>query len=71
MLILIFYGAIVANGLRLTGFGITLKTQHDFRCPVPPRCDILSHVSRIFFWVDRETSSQTKVADLELAVGID
>lgn len=51
-----------------TGFCVTLEAQHDFRCPVPPGSHVFGHVSRIFLRVHGETSSQAKIANLELAV---
>lgn len=54
-----------------TSFSIALKTQHNFRRPIPPRRNILGHVSRILLRIHTEASRETKVADLELAVGVD
>ena len=53
-----------------TGFGVALEAQHDLRSPIPSRSDIFSHVARILFGVLGESSCQTKVANLELAVGV-
>jgi hypothetical protein len=47
-----------------------LERKHDLRGSVPSRCNIFSHVACIFFRVDAETSGQTKIADLKLAVGV-
>lgn len=54
-----------------TGFGIVLETEHDLRGTVPSRGDILRHVPGILVWVYREPTRKTKVANLELAVGVD
>lgn len=56
---------------RRTGFGVALEAQHDFRRTVPSGSDVFCHVTGILLRVDRETSGKTKVANLELAVGID
>lgn len=54
-----------------TGFRVALEAQHDLGRTVPSRGDVFGHVTGILLWVDREASSQTKVANLELAVCID
>lgn len=56
---------------ELTGFCVALEAEHDFRRTVPSRGDVFRHVSRILLRVDGEATSQTKVANLEFAVGID
>lgn len=63
----------VANyGVALhTCFGIALEAQHDLRRTVPSSCDVFGHVACILLRIDRETTSQAKVTNLELAVGID
>ncbi len=53
-----------------TSFSVALEAQHDFRRSVPPRGDILSHVSSILLWVYAEASRQAKIGNLELAVGV-
>ena len=55
----------------LTRFRVTLETEHDLGRPIPSRGHVLGHVTRILLWVDREPSRKTKIADLELAVGVD
>ena len=55
----------------LTGFCVTLEAQHDLRSSVPPGSDILGHVPRVLFRVHGEASSQSKVANLEFAIGVD
>ena len=55
----------------LTSFGVTLEAQHDLRCTVPSRCNVFRHISSILLWVNRESSSQSKIANLQFAVGID
>lgn len=57
--------------LRLTGFGVALKAQHDLGCAVPSRGDVFRHVSGVFFRIDGETSGETKVADLQFAICVD
>lgn len=54
-----------------TCFGIALEAQHDLRRTVPSGCDVLGHVTCVLLWVNRETTSQAEVTNLELAVGID
>ena len=54
-----------------TGFGVALKAQHDLGRAVPARRHVLSHVARILLRVHRKTAGQSKIADLELAVGVD
>ena len=54
-----------------TCFGIALEAQHDLRRTVPSGCDVLGHVACILLRVNRETTSQAEVTNLELAVGID
>lgn len=55
----------------LTRFCVALEAQHDLRGSVPPRGDVLGHVPRVLLRVHGEASGQTKVANLELAVGVD
>jgi hypothetical protein len=54
-----------------TRFGVVLEAEHDLGRAVPPRRDILSHVPSILLRVDREAARQAKIANLELAIGID
>lgn len=54
-----------------TGFGVALETQHDLWSTVPSSRNVLSHVTGIFFWINRETTSQTEIANLEFTVGVD
>ena len=58
-------------GSKHTGFGVALKAQHDLRRSVPPGSHILGHVPRILLRVHGEAASQSEIADLELAVGVD
>lgn len=53
-----------------TGFGIALEAQHDLRRSVPSGSYVFGHVSCILFRVHGEASCQTKIADLEFAVGV-
>lgn len=55
----------------LTGFGVTLETEHDFRCSVPSRCDVFSHIPGILLRVDTEASRQAEIGNLQFAVGVD
>lgn len=54
-----------------TGFSVALEAEHNLWCSVPSRCDVFSHVPCIFFRVNTETSRQTKISNLQLAIGID
>lgn len=54
-----------------TSFGVALEAQHNLGRAVPSSGDVFRHVSGILLWVDREAARETKVANLELAVGID
>ena len=61
----------VGKGLERTSFGVTLETQHNLRGSVPPGSNIFGHVPGVLLWIHGKASSKTKVANLELAVGID
>ena len=54
-----------------TGFGVALEAQHDLWSAIPSCRNVFRHVSCILLRVDREATGQTKITDLELAVGID
>lgn len=54
-----------------TGFGVALETQHDLWSTVPSRRNVFGHVPRVLLRVDREPTRQAKVADFQLAIGID
>lgn len=54
-----------------TSFGVGLEGKHDFWSTIPSRRDILGHISCILFWINRETSCQTEIANLQLTVSID
>lgn len=56
--------------MQLTGLGVALEAEHDFRGAVPSRGYIFCHVASILFGVDGEAASKTKIANLELTVGI-
>lgn len=53
-------------------FGVHLERQHYFWCTIPPSCNIFRHKAN--FLASRNTGlnapGQAKVADLEIAVGI-
>lgn len=65
-------GPAIAEGRRgvRTGLGVALEAQHDLRGTVPPRGHVLGHVASILLGVDGEATSQAKIADLELAIGV-
>lgn len=54
-----------------TSFSVALEAKHNLRSTVPSRGNVLCHVSCVLIRVDGEASSETKVANLELAIGID
>jgi hypothetical protein len=54
----------------LTGLGVALEAQHNLWRTVPSRSHVFGHISSILLRIDGETSSQTKIANLELAVGV-
>ena len=54
--------------LRTTAH-IVGEAQHDLRRAVPPRRNVLGHEALLLLLV--EAASETKVADLELAVCVD
>lgn len=56
-------------GIR-TSFCITLEAQHDLWCPVPSRSYVFGHVACVLFRIHAEAPGQSKIANLELAVGI-
>lgn len=59
------------DGSRHTGFGVILETKHDFGCTIPSCCNVLGHITGILVYVVGETSGETKVANLQFAVGVD
>jgi hypothetical protein len=55
---------------------VVCKTQHNFGCSVPSSSDVLRHESLATSGLGSTAiravaSSQTKIADLEFAVGVD
>lgn len=56
---------------RHTGFGIALEAQHNLRGTVPSRGYVFRHISGVLLRVDRETTGQTEITNLELAVCVD
>jgi hypothetical protein len=54
-----------------TSFGVVLEAEHDFRSTIPPSSNVLGHVAGVLLGVDGEAAGEAKVADLELAVGVD
>ena len=58
-------------GTTHTGFCIALEAQHNLWRAIPSRCDVFCHVACVLFGIDGEASCQTKVGNLQLAVGID
>jgi len=69
---------LLVQGLRViekwawepTSFGVALEAQHDLRSTVPSRRDVFCHVSCILFRVNRESSGQSKITNLQLAIGV-
>jgi hypothetical protein len=55
----------------LTSFCVALEAQHNLWSTVPSRSHVFSHVSSIFLGINRETSSKSKVANLQLAISVD
>ena len=53
-----------------TCFGVALEAQHDLRCTIPARRHVFGHEAGILIRVYGEATSKTKIADLELAVGV-
>ena len=51
---------------------VVREAEHDFRSTIPARRDVFRHEARIGrLWIEVESTGEAKVADLELAVGID
>lgn len=59
-----------AKSIR-TSLGVALEAQHNLGRTVPSGGDIFRHVSGVFLRVDGEATGEAKVANLELAVGVD
>lgn len=57
--------------LALTGFGVALEREHNLWSTVPSCSYVFRHVPSILLGVDRETSREAEVANLQLAVGVD
>jgi hypothetical protein len=58
-----------ADGPHINSFGVLLESQHNLRGSVPTSRDIFGHEARIIF-LGSSRASQTKIADLEIAIGI-
>lgn len=56
---------------KRTSFGIALEAQHDLGSTVPTGSDIFCHVTGVLLGINREASCETKVANLELTIGVD
>lgn len=54
-----------------TSFGVALEAKHNLGRAVPSRGHIFRHVTCILLRVDGEASGETKIANLQLAVGVD
>ena len=54
-----------------TGFGVALEREHNLWSTVPSCSDVFRHVPSILLGVDRETSREAEIANLQLAIGID
>lgn len=56
---------------KRTGFGVTLEAQHDLGSTVPASGDVLGHESNVWLCIVTESTRQSEITDLELAVGVD
>jgi hypothetical protein len=56
--------------IHLTGFCITLETQHDLGRSIPPRSDVFCHETDIGFGIVAESSCQTEITNLEFTIRI-
>ena len=56
---------------RHTSFGVALEAQHNLWSSVPSRGYIFCHVPGILLGINRETTSQAEVANLQIAVLVD
>lgn len=54
-----------------TGFCVALEREHNLWRTVPSCGYVFRHVSSIFLRVDRETSREAEIANLQLAISID
>jgi hypothetical protein len=54
---------------HVNGFGVFLERKHDLRCSVPTRSNVFRHETRVVFSRGGR-SRETKVADLEIAIGV-
>ena len=51
--------------------GVVGEREHDLRSPVPPGSHVLCHEPSVLLGVFQKPAGQPKVADLELAIGVD
>lgn len=58
-----------ANSPDVDGLGVLLEGEHDLRSTVPASGNILGHETRILI-CSKHGTSKTKVADLQVAVGV-
>lgn len=64
-------GENAADRPHVDSLGVALEAQHNFWCTVPPRSHVFRHVSSVLLGVNGETTRETEIANLELAVGVD
>lgn len=57
--------------LTHTSFRVALEREHNLWRTVPSCSYVFRHVPRILLGVDRETSCETEIANLQLAISID
>jgi hypothetical protein len=68
-------GEDAADGPDVDGLGVAREGEHDLRRAVPARCDVLGHkpgfVARARVGGGADAAGEAKVADFEVAVGVD
>ena len=57
--------------IPLTRFRVGLEAQHNLRSTIPARSNVFGHIPCILIRVLGEASSETEIANLQFAVGID
>lgn len=65
-------GKDATDGPYIYGLCVHLKREHDLGCAVPSCCYIFSHQTDFFAWRNArfDTTSKPKIANFEIAVGI-
>ena len=56
---------------NIDGFGVLFESEHDFRSSVPTGSDVFCHETRSFCFGLVCRSCQTKIANLEIAIGVE